>query len=141
MSTRFVGITDRRLRAQERPHDRLAKRTPGTGSPMRSSGTTLQTVELSLIRWHLWWAMGVSISRPPRCERGALPTELIALGAHNLSAGHCPHTCCTEAPAVQITGRARRALGVEIHHLDDLDPLPGTTCDLDGEPVGSELDT
>src|SRR4051794_25253111 len=24
------------------------------------------------------WAMGASISRPPRCERGALPTELIA---------------------------------------------------------------
>jgi hypothetical protein len=31
--------------------------------------------------------MGVSISRPPRCERGALPTELIAPeGTHKLPA-------------------------------------------------------
>ena len=31
--------------------------------------------------------MGVSISRPPRCERGALPTELIApKGNHKLAA-------------------------------------------------------
>jgi hypothetical protein len=32
------------------------------------------------------WAMGVSISRPPRCERGALPAELIAPeGLHKLA--------------------------------------------------------
>jgi hypothetical protein len=31
-----------------------------------------------LICWRLWWTAGGSNSRPPRCERGALPTELAA---------------------------------------------------------------
>jgi hypothetical protein len=31
------------------------------------------------------WAMRASIPRPPRCERGALPTELNARGGHTLA--------------------------------------------------------
>ena len=45
--------------------------------------------------------MGVSISRPPRCERGALPAELIAPeGSHKLAA--------TVALSHRVTRRVRR---------------------------------
>ena len=38
------------------------------------------TNELDALKNKQWWAMRDSNSRPSRCKRDALPTELIALG-------------------------------------------------------------
>ena len=54
--------------------------------------------------------MGVSISRPPRCERGALPAELIAPeGSHKLSVpcASSRHLCAP--PSVVRVRRRRRS--------------------------------
>ena len=53
--------------------------------------------------------MGVSISRPPRCERGALPTELIAPeGTHKLAAlSAVSHRAVTSTGGIYSVGDAR----------------------------------
>src|SRR6056297_3616933 len=60
--------------------------------------------------------MGVSISRPPRCERGALPAELIAPeGTHKLAGSGKIDAGDTHPLAVTMAGRATGARGVEGH--------------------------
>ena len=83
--------------------------------------------------------MGVSISRPPRCERGALPAELIALEALNLSVLSGSHTRQTQALTVEISDGARWATLLETNDLSDHEPITRSTLNLDGKPVGADL--
>ncbi len=50
--------------------------------------------EKSVKLFRIWWTRGDSNPRPPRCERGALPAELLAHEQQidfNKGAGACQH--------------------------------------------------
>jgi putative transposase len=54
--------------------------------------TKKKAVRRRLFPEESWWTAGGSNSRPPRCERGALPAELAAHGLDGSSAAHTLRT-------------------------------------------------
>ena len=53
--------------------------------------------EKSVKLFRIWWTRGDSNPRPPRCERGALPAELLAHEQQidfSKGSGACQHAQC-----------------------------------------------
>src|SRR5207245_8422843 len=68
--------------------------------------------EIAELLKDLWWTAGGSNSRPPRCERGALPTELAA---------HETQINCT-TPILGVAIRPRRASWYTLANARDHTP-------------------
>ena len=63
------------LPSRSSPSSALFLRVKDDGLPSRSSPSSVLILAQAS---EGWWTAGGSNSRPPRCERGALPTELAA---------------------------------------------------------------
>ena len=70
-NTRPTG--ERKIGAVEPP----AGEKVGTNENAAPEGSEAAS-EIAEVTEGIWWTAGGSNSRPPRCERGALPTELAA---------------------------------------------------------------
>ena len=62
----------------------------------------------------LWWAMTGSNCRPPRCKRGALPTELIARVGTMAPDAAGPGADVAAAPDALVDGVLKALAGLEL---------------------------
>jgi hypothetical protein len=82
-----VHPSDRRAEARGARNVRLRGHKLATRTSRRSR-TKKKAVRRRPFPEQFWWTAGGSNSRPPRCERGALPAELAAHGLDGSSAAH-----------------------------------------------------
>ena len=93
---------------------KLARRAPTRALEHKRERDRLAEPKLTLLAASVsegWWTAGGSNSRPPRCERGALPTELAAHSVRAAPAltGENRHGNTPPRPAATRTGRWRTA--------------------------------
>src|SRR5580765_3407849 len=75
---RSTSATCRALRMAWCEHRLVLAVTDGHKPVTTTGGGGCRAVGFAGIAKENWWTAGGSNSRPPRCERGALPTELAA---------------------------------------------------------------